>query len=92
MATYEWKGTHEGQLRRALRVRHLVMLAVGGTIASGFLLFAGSGIYSNVMEITPPLIMTQAEVDEGVAILDQAIGEVEAGEVSDEVLGDYAGW
>lgn len=25
-------------------------------------------------------------------ILDQAIGEVEAGEVSDEVLGDYAGW
>jgi L-asparagine transporter-like permease len=32
------------QLRRALRVRHLVMLAVGGTIASGFLLFAGSAI------------------------------------------------
>jgi L-asparagine transporter-like permease len=44
MATFEWKGTHEGQLRRALRVRHLVMLAVGGTIASGFLLFAGSAI------------------------------------------------
>ncbi len=38
------------------------------------------------------LIMTEAEVDEGVAILDQAIGEVEAGEVSDEVLGEYAGW
>jgi 4-aminobutyrate aminotransferase len=50
------------------------------------------GIYSNVMEITPPLIMTEAEVDEGVAILDQAIGEVEAGEVSDDVLGDYTGW
>jgi len=32
------------QLRRALRVRHLVMLAVGGTIASGFLLFAGAAI------------------------------------------------
>ena len=32
------------QLRRALRVRHLVMLSVGGTIASGFLLFAGSAI------------------------------------------------
>jgi 4-aminobutyrate aminotransferase len=44
------------------------------------------------MEITPPLIMTEAEVDEGVTILDQAIGEVEAGEVSHEVLGDYAGW
>jgi amino acid permease len=42
MATFEWKGSREGQLRRALRVRHLVMLSVGGTIASGFLLFAGS--------------------------------------------------
>ena len=30
------------ELRRALRVRHLVMLAVGGTIASGFLLFSAS--------------------------------------------------
>ena len=36
--------------------------------------------------------MLSREVDEGVAILDQAIGEVEAGEVSDEILGDYAGW
>jgi 4-aminobutyrate aminotransferase len=57
----------------------------------GLVVFYG-GIYSNVMEITPPLIMTDAEVDEGVAILDQAIGEVEAGEVSDEALGEYAGW
>jgi len=57
----------------------------------GLIVFYG-GIYSNVMEITPPLIMTEAEVDEGVAILDQAIGEVEAGEVSDDVLGEYAGW
>jgi L-asparagine transporter-like permease len=44
MTTFEWQGTHGGQLRRALRVRHLVMLSVGGTIASGFLLFAGSAI------------------------------------------------
>ena len=57
----------------------------------GLVVFYG-GIYSNVMEITPPLIMTPAEIDEGVAILDQAIGEVEAGEVSDEALGEYAGW
>jgi amino acid permease len=34
MTTFEWKGTHEGQLRRALRVRHLVMLSVGGRIAA----------------------------------------------------------
>ena len=55
----------------------------------GLIVFYG-GIYSNAMEITPPLVMTEAEVDEGVAILDQAIGDVEAGEVSDKVLGDYA--
>ena len=57
----------------------------------GLIVFYG-GIYSNVMEITPPLVMSEAEVDEGIAILDRAIGEVEAGEVSDEILGDYAGW
>lgn len=43
------------------------------------------------MEIIRPLIITEAKVDEVVAVLDQAIGEVEAGEVSDEVLGEYAG-
>jgi L-asparagine transporter-like permease len=44
VASTEWAAAHGGQLRRALRVRHLVMLSVGGTIASGFLLFAGSAI------------------------------------------------
>jgi 4-aminobutyrate aminotransferase len=57
----------------------------------GLVVFYG-GIYSNVMEITPPLIMTEAEVDEGIAILDQAISEVEQGKIGDEMLGDYAGW
>jgi 4-aminobutyrate aminotransferase len=57
----------------------------------GLIVFYG-GIYSNVTAITPPLVLTEAEVDEGVAILDRAIGEVEAGEVSDKVLGDYTGW
>lgn len=44
MTTFEAMDAGGGQLRRALRVRHLVMLSVGGTIASGFLLFAGSAI------------------------------------------------
>lgn len=57
----------------------------------GLIVFYG-GIYSNVMEITPPLVMTEDEVDEGIAVLDQAISEVAAGKVSDEVLGEYAGW
>jgi amino acid transporter, AAT family len=44
VTTFEAMEAGRGQLRRALRVRHLVMLSVGGTIASGFLLFAGSAI------------------------------------------------
>jgi L-asparagine transporter-like permease len=44
VTTFEAMETGGEQLRRALRVRHLVMLSVGGTIASGFLLFAGSAI------------------------------------------------
>jgi L-asparagine transporter-like permease len=44
VTTFEAMAAGGGQLRRALRVRHLVMLSVGGTIASGFLLFAGSAI------------------------------------------------
>ncbi len=44
MATYEGI-VHETQdLHRRLRLRHLIMLSVGGTIASGFFLFIGSAI------------------------------------------------
>ena len=50
------------------------------------------GMFNNVLEITPPLIMTRAQVDEGVAILDQALTDVAAGRVSDEAIARYAGW
>ena len=50
------------------------------------------GMFSNVLEITPPLLMTRAEVDEGVAILDAALADVQAGRVSDEVVAPFAGW
>lgn len=57
----------------------------------GLLLFY-VGMFSNVLEITPPLILTQAQADEGVAILDQALSDVEAGRVGDETIAPYAGW
>lgn len=44
----------------------------------------------NVLEITPPLTISDAEIDQAVEILAQAIAE--ADEVSDEEVAPYAGW
>jgi 4-aminobutyrate aminotransferase len=51
-----------------------------------------AGNWGNVLEITPPLIVSRADIDEGVAILDQAIADVAAGRVNDEAIAGYAGW
>jgi 4-aminobutyrate aminotransferase len=50
------------------------------------------GMHSNVLEFTPPLTLSEAEVREGTAILDQALTEVAAGQVSAEALRAFAGW
>ena len=50
------------------------------------------GMFSNVIEITPPLVITKADVDEGVSILDQALKDVEAGKVRDESIAPFSGW
>ncbi|MGN8025034.1 aspartate aminotransferase family protein [Microbacterium sp. 22242] len=46
----------------------------------------------NVLEITPPLIITDDEIDRAVDILDRAISDAIAGRVSDEEVQAYAGW
>ena len=51
-----------------------------------------AGNWGNVLEITPPLILTRLEIEEGVAILHQAVRDVLAGKVSDEAVAPYAGW
>jgi 4-aminobutyrate aminotransferase len=57
----------------------------------GLLLFY-VGMTSNVLEITPPLIVTQAEIEEGISLLDQAFADVADGLVPDEAVSAYAGW
>jgi 4-aminobutyrate aminotransferase len=58
---------------------------------NGLLLFYG-GLYSNVIEFTPPLTITRADVDRGVDIIDRSLADVEAGRVPDERLGAFLGW
>ena len=46
----------------------------------------------NTLEITPPLIITDDEVDTAVSILAQAITDAHSGIVTDEDIAPYAGW
>ena len=50
------------------------------------------GMASNVLEITPPLVIGEAKIDEGVEVLGQAHADVAAGRVSDEEVARIAGW
>jgi 4-aminobutyrate aminotransferase len=51
-----------------------------------------AGNWGNVLEITPPLILTRPEIEEGVDILRQAVRDVTSGKVSDEAVASFAGW
>jgi 4-aminobutyrate aminotransferase len=45
-----------------------------------------------VLEFTPPLTLTEAEVSEGVSIVDQALRDVAAGRVSDQDVAPFMMW
>jgi len=50
------------------------------------------GLRANVLEFTPPLTLTEAEADEGVAIVDQAINDVVNGLVADADVAPFMMW
>jgi 4-aminobutyrate aminotransferase len=50
------------------------------------------GVDSNVLELTPPLIISKEDIDEAVSILGQALGDVESGRFDVSKLDAFAGW
>ncbi|HEX6094401.1 MAG TPA: aspartate aminotransferase family protein [Dongiaceae bacterium] len=50
------------------------------------------GVNSNVLEFTPPLTLSDTEVDEGVDILETALADVAAGRVDEAAAARFAGW
>lgn len=50
------------------------------------------GLESDVIELTPPLVITDAELDQAIEILDRAIDDVERGAVTDADVAGYSGW
>ncbi len=50
------------------------------------------GVHSNVIEITPPLTITQDDIERGASIIEQSIRDVEAGLVKDSDVSPYSGF
>ncbi len=46
----------------------------------------------NVLEITPPLVITSEDIDQAVTVIDQAICDVADGYVTDDDVAPYSGW
>lgn len=69
----------------------LAALVVYRAYELGLLLY-DTGLHSNVLEFTPPLIITKEDVDQAAAILDQALEDALAGKVDPEKIKDYIGW
>lgn len=50
------------------------------------------GLLGNVIELTPPLTVSERDVDEALDVFDRALTDLEAGRFDDAKLTAYAGW
>lgn len=50
------------------------------------------GMSSNVLELTPPLTITDKELESGCAIIERALSDALAGKVDDSKLVEFSGW
>jgi len=50
------------------------------------------GLSANVLEITPPLTVSEAEIEEGLDIIDRTLTDVANGVVSDESVQAFMNW
>jgi 4-aminobutyrate aminotransferase len=50
------------------------------------------GLRGNVLEFTPPLIISESQIEEGVGIIDRAMSDVTAGVVSDADVAPFMMW
>ena len=51
-----------------------------------------TGLSSNVIEFTPPLVVTERDVADALAILDQALADIQDGRFDDRLLDGFTGW
>jgi len=54
--------------------------------------FSYVGLSANVLEFTPPLILSDGEMHKGLSVIDQALGDVMAGKVSDAAVAPFMMW
>jgi 4-aminobutyrate aminotransferase len=50
------------------------------------------GLRGNVLELTPPLTISEADIEEGVAIIDRAMTDVAHGAVEDRDVAPFMMW
>jgi len=56
------------------------------------LLYYYAGVFNNVLEFTPPLVIREEQVKTAVQIIDQALSDVSEGKVSIDKLTAFGGW